>query len=130
MDLSNRELAKLKGETKYQGSRCRKCLKSGVVSTLRYVRQDNCVTCTKAKNLATKHLSRFSPLGDDLVIDDPYRDLIASVLLFAIEDSKNKLKEVSHNARVWIKHNIMCKYYCVLLGISYDYMVEQVSRRW
>lgn len=67
--------------------------------------------------------------------ENPERALLVEVLLLAVVDSLGgEVRRVSEYdqelARVWLERSPVCKYYCVLIGVDHQAMIDRLKKRW
>ena len=113
----------------YHGRACVPCSELGLTNTLKVTKARRCVECNRRRARA-KSSSMNTPLHDNMEIRSSNRDLISCILLCALNDSKSPDKNISFAARYWILSDVICEFYCWLLGIDYNVMIERVTRRW
>ena len=120
----------IKLQTKcYHGRPCAPCSELGLVNTLKGTKGRRCLECNRRRARA-KTVSMSTPLHEKMVIGDAKRDFISCILLCALNDAKSSDKNIRFNAKYWILSDKMCEFYCWMLGIDYDVMIERVTRRW
>lgn len=67
--------------------------------------------------------------------ESPERALLVEVLLLAVVDSLGgevrKVNEYDQElARVWLERSPVCRYYCTLVDIDYQAMIDRLNKRW
>ena len=61
--------------------------------------------------------------------DHAYRELISEIIKLAVLDSMGK-QDISERARHWLESSPHCEFYCVLIGVDRQAMLDRLRRDW
>ena len=61
--------------------------------------------------------------------DHAYRELISEIVKLAVVDSMGK-QDIRERAQNWLESSPHCEFYCVLIGIDRQAMLDRLRRDW